>query len=183
LRSFALIISEYQHDLQAPLIVTMRLNKEAQDYFNVLRRQHFPAQLNYLDAHLTLFHHLPAAEWVYHQLLAISRQPSFPISASGFYSTGFGVACRLQSAELKKLHFILQDAFRASLTPQDAGIIHPHVTIQNKVSPEASKKLLQQLQKDFVPFTAQAIGIDTWLYLNGPWKHQEFLGFEPDSTW
>ena len=46
----------------APLIVTLKLDDAAQTYFNALRRQHFPPAINYLGAHLTLFHHLPGAE-------------------------------------------------------------------------------------------------------------------------
>ncbi|WP_204248378.1 hypothetical protein [Hymenobacter sp. PAMC 26628] len=43
----------------APLILTLALDTDSQAYFDELRRQHFPAKINYLAAHVTLFHHLP----------------------------------------------------------------------------------------------------------------------------
>ena len=55
----------------APLILTLTLDEATQAYFNDLRRQHFPPNINYLAAHLTLFHHLPGAD-----LGAMSECPS-----------------------------------------------------------------------------------------------------------
>ncbi|WP_460504174.1 2'-5' RNA ligase family protein, partial [Hymenobacter agri] len=46
----------------APLILTLALDAASQAYFNDLRTQHFPPKINYLAAHLTLFHHLPGTE-------------------------------------------------------------------------------------------------------------------------
>ena len=43
----------------APLIVTALLDEQAQEWFDRLRRNHFPPARNHLDAHLTLFHRLP----------------------------------------------------------------------------------------------------------------------------
>ena len=43
----------------SPLILTLQLDAQAFAFFNFLRQKHFPAKINYLDAHLTLFHHLP----------------------------------------------------------------------------------------------------------------------------
>ena len=42
-----------------PLIVTLKLDAGAFVRLDALRRAHFPAALNRLSAHLTLFHHLP----------------------------------------------------------------------------------------------------------------------------
>jgi len=52
-------MNESEHD---PLILTLNFNNEVQQFFNALRKQHFPPVINYLDAHLTLFHHLPPPE-------------------------------------------------------------------------------------------------------------------------
>ena len=43
----------------APLILTLALDADSQAHFDALRKQHFPPAINYLAAHLTLFHHLP----------------------------------------------------------------------------------------------------------------------------
>jgi hypothetical protein len=45
-----------------PLIVTLKLDADTFARFERLRREHFPAKLNHLSAHLTLFHHLPGEE-------------------------------------------------------------------------------------------------------------------------
>ena len=44
------------------LILTLIIDGEAQNFFNILRQRYFPAERNYLDAHLTLFHNLPGNE-------------------------------------------------------------------------------------------------------------------------
>ncbi|MEO8768767.1 MAG: hypothetical protein ABI402_01725 [Ferruginibacter sp.] len=60
--------------MDAPLIVTLKLDDETQLFFDRLRKEHFPKHINYLDAHCTLFHKLPASETSVQQLLAaISR--------------------------------------------------------------------------------------------------------------
>ena len=163
----------------APLIVTLQLDKESQNYFNALRKRHFPEQINYVDAHVTLFHHLPSTENVIsRELEYCTERMGFEIDVTELYHTGFGVAFRLQSIELIKMHGNLQESFNHWLTPQDRRIIHPHITIQNKAGAQESKELFNELQKSFVPFKAIATGIDTWLYQDGPWQHAEFFGFK-----
>ena len=43
----------------APLIVSALLDPDSFAWLDGLRRAHFPAERNLLDAHLTLFHALP----------------------------------------------------------------------------------------------------------------------------
>jgi hypothetical protein len=45
--------------MTAPIIITADMGKTDQAWANGLRRAHFPAERNYVDAHITLFHHLP----------------------------------------------------------------------------------------------------------------------------
>ena len=161
-----------------PLIVTLRLDDQAQSLFNALRKRHFPPALNVLDAHLTLFHHLPShLPSITHTLQQGCNRPTFQLSATAPYHTGNGVAIRIESTPLKQLHGHLQHAFEEWLIPQDRQSIRPHVTIQNKAGATASKTLYQQLQQEFVAFTAVAMGLDTWLYHNGPWTHRDFFPF------
>jgi len=47
----------------APLILTLTLDEASQAFFDEQRRQYFPPKINYLSAHLTLFHALPGAEY------------------------------------------------------------------------------------------------------------------------
>jgi hypothetical protein len=45
--------------MTAPIIITADMGKADQAWANGLRRAHFPAERNRIDAHITLFHHLP----------------------------------------------------------------------------------------------------------------------------
>ena len=44
----------------APLILTAQLPRDLHARFTALRTAHFPPERNYLEAHVTLFHALPA---------------------------------------------------------------------------------------------------------------------------
>ncbi|MBF9144238.1 2'-5' RNA ligase family protein [Hymenobacter properus] len=157
----------------APLILTLALDADSQAYFNDLRQQHFPPKINYLAAHLTLFHHLPGPERaaVSEQLRQFSQaQKPLSLQVSGLRSLGRGVAFTLENNELRALHRRLQTAFAAYLTPQDQQKLQPHVTIQNKVDPAAARQLLAELQATFKPFEAVGTGLHLWAYRNGPWE-------------
>ena len=164
----------------APLIVTLALDAAAQTYFNALRRQHFPPAINYLAAHLTLFHHLPGPNPVAlaSQLRELCwLQRPLPLQVTGLRSLGRGVAFTLENEELRGLHHRLQTAFAPQLTPQDQQKLQPHVTIQNKVEPAVARKLLAELQADFSPFGAMGTGLHLWAYRQGPWKSLTELPF------
>ena len=160
-------------DLTAPLILTLALDEQATTFFNDLRRQHFPPNRNYLDAHLTLFHHLPGArfEELAQQLAARSRvQSPLQLHVAGVQFLGQGVAYSVQSAELEALHRELQALWLPDLTPQDQQRRRPHVTVQNKVRPEVARALHQQLSAAFIPFDARGTGFHLWAYRGGPWE-------------
>lgn len=164
----------------APLILTLALDDLAQDYFNALRCQHFPPKINYLAAHLTLFHHLPGTEVaaVSEQLrIYCSAQAPLPLHVTGLRSLGRGVAFTLENDELRALHRRLQAAFAAYLTPQDQQKLQPHVTVQNKVDHAAARQLLADLQAGFVPFEAVGTGLHLWAYRGGPWESVARLPF------
>lgn len=168
----------------APLIVTLTLDEAAQTYFNALRRQHFPPKINYLDAHLTLFHHLPGLELpaVCEVLRRCSQAESpLPLRVAGLRSLGRGVAFVLQNERLLALHRELQHRLAPSLTPQDRQRLQPHVTIQNKADPAVARQLLADLQAGFAPFGAVGTGLQLWAYRHGPWEalHWFPLGSAP----
>ena len=138
-----------------------------------MRRAHFPPERNQLDAHLTLFHHLPPsmADELKHRLSGETRGLRAPLAkASGLMSLGRGVAYRIDSPDLAAIRARLADAFAGMLTPQDAGGWRPHVTIQNKVQPAVAKLLLGQLSRDFAPRTVEVAGLGAWWYRGGPWE-------------
>lgn len=155
-----------------PLILTLSLDGASASFFNTLREAHFPQERNYLKAHLTLFHHLPATEPMIHEtLLEVSKeQPPFSLQVAAVVSIGRGVAYKIDCPSLIAFHKRLQQAWDAWLIPQDQQKLWPHITVQNKVSPEIAKTTLAQLQEDFIPFTASGNRLSLWRYEGGPWR-------------
>jgi 2'-5' RNA ligase len=138
-----------------------------------LRRHHFPAHRNVIPAHLTLFHALPGedAPQIRRDLGALCRtQRPFQFQSTGLRSLGRGVAVAFSSPELVRLRQSLSREWHDWLTAQDSASIAPHVTIQNKVSPDEARALLRQLEPTFRPVTIRAEGLNLWRYLGGPWS-------------
>lgn len=159
-----------EEEIQETLIVTLTLNEEAGEYFTNLRNQHFPAAINYLKAHLTLFHKLPDDDFVSQALERFSREHSpFNMEVAAVRSIGNGVAFKIESATLLQLHRQLQGIFKSMLIPQDQQRLWPHITIQNKVPPAEATALAHSLNNSFTPFDITATGFAVWTYLNGPW--------------
>jgi hypothetical protein len=76
----------------------------------------------------------------------------------------------VESEELADIRCDLALALRGMLTPQDQAPWRPHVTIQNKVEPEAAKALQQQLRATFEPCPLAIKGLAAWRYIGGPWE-------------
>lgn len=154
------------------LILTLRLDPESQARFNALRRVHFPPERNLLAAHVTLFHALPAAvaELVRADVADVARRAPFDVEVAGVRSLGRGVAYELRSPNLDALRAELATRWQEHLSRQDAQGFRAHVTVQNKVSPEAARALLARLRAGFAPGAARAEGLGLWRYAGGPWE-------------
>ncbi|MVN23199.1 2'-5' RNA ligase family protein [Mucilaginibacter arboris] len=163
-----------------PVILTLKINDDAAAYFTELRKKHFPAERNYLDAHLTLFHHLPPNEPAILEVVkTVSlRQNPMVLQVMQVVSIGAGVAFKLQSEALLIMHKNLQQQWQEWLTPQDQQTLWPHITVQNKVDRQKAVGLQQELSKDFKPFEIQGLGLTIWEYLGGPWQKIETLNFD-----
>ena len=161
-----------------PLILALKLDDASFAYLNRLRKAHFPPAINYLDAHLTLFHHLPDVPAVTDLLRTVAgAQPPMLLEVTGLMKLGRGVAFRLKSEPLVALQAYLKGQWRAFLTPQDGQDFRPHVTVQNKVDPATANALYEELSAAFKPFTATGTGLSLWEYHNGPWRKREDFGF------
>lgn len=164
----------------APLIITAALDQGAFDWFDDLRRAHFPAHRNVVPAHLTLFHALPGdqeafiAETV---KAACAVRGPLTLAVRGPWFMGRGVAYRIASADLDALRAELAAHFSPWLTPQDRAAFRPHITIQNKADPEVARDLCARLQQEFEPFDITAEGLLVWRYLGGPWEPVAKVGF------
>ncbi len=157
----------------APLILTLALDAEAQERLDHLRAAYFPAERNYLRAHLTLFHHLPAArEGAIRADLAALGAAAAPLAlrATEVRFFGRGVAYGFTAPELVTRRDQLARKWWPDLTEQDRRPFRPHITIQNKVAPEQARVLYDALRADFAPFTVVGMGLLLWRYRGGPWE-------------
>ena len=163
-----------------PLILTASLDPEAAGLFQRLRNQHFPARLNVVPAHLTLFHHLPgeALPAIEEALAALCRgEAPMPFIARGFRFLGRGVAVELEAERLVAARRRLAGLWAQDLTAQDRQSFRPHVTIQNKAEPAAARALLARLEADGLDARGTILGLDLWHYRGGPWEIAERFAF------
>ena len=158
--------------MQTLLILTVQLDEASQDFFAKKRKKYFPPEKNFIDAHLTLFHHLPDNESkIINTIESLcAQQQPIKLSITEPKSIDKGVAYKIESKELVTLHKKLQKGWIEHLTTQDRQGLWPHITIQNKVTPDEAKQTLQQIKETFIPFEALATGLTFWRYLNGPWQ-------------
>lgn len=126
-----------------------------------------------MPAHLTLFHALPGDEAVPIRRVIEAlcrREKPFDLEATGLRSLGRGVAISFKAPAIVRIRDELARDWRDDLTAQDSARIAPHVTIQNKVSPNEARALLAELSVSFRPFTARGEGLNLWHYRGGPWE-------------
>lgn len=157
----------------SPLIVTLKLDEASFGWLNALRQAHFPPERNYLPAHITLFHALPGSEEdaIRGHLAAVSASIApFQLEMPELRFLGRGVAIEVRSEALLSLRAQLARQFRSWLNSQDSQAYRPHVTIQNKVSPEAARSLLHSMSQQWRTGQASAEGLLLWEYLGGPWR-------------
>jgi len=161
-------------------VLTLAVEERAQIDFEQQRRRYFPASLNRIPAHVTLFHALPGDELpsIEQRLsgLAAATAPFF-VTVHDVRKLGRGVAYALQSKPLAALHAELRHAWLPWLTAQDAQGFRPHVVIQNKVEPAEARALYERLAASFRPYTIEAAGLLLWRYLDGPWALERQFPF------
>ena len=157
------------------------MDHESQERFDRLREAHFPPERNYLSAHLTLFHHLPAdreREVVGEIENACRGRAPMTLRATGLLFMGRGVAYKLEAPPLVALRKRLAREWEPFLTNQDRQGLRPHVTVQNKVPPEKARALHRDLESSFSPFEIRGEGVTLWRYLGGPWEEIKTYPFE-----
>ena len=161
------------------MILSVLLDAPMQERLDALRRAHFPPERNHLDAHVTLFHHLPGAEKdaVAAAVAAVALRPAPMVDVTGLRSLGRGVAVVLASPELTAIRAGLARTWAPWLTAQDRAKRDLHVTVQNKVSPEAARALLAELSARFVAERTRAVALVLWRYRGGPWEPMERFAF------
>lgn len=171
-------------DQLAPLIVTATLGTADQRRFDALRRAHYPPERNHLNAHLTLFHHLPPAraDELVRLLKDIAAEPAPAARVTEVYSLGRGVAYRVDSSELLAMCGRVAEWFAPDLTAQDQAAPRLHITVQNKVEPDAAKALLHDLRADFHAHQLAIISLAVHFYRGGPWELLKDIPFRGAKT-
>jgi hypothetical protein len=155
-----------------PLIVTADFAPPDFAWLEGLRRGHYPAELNRVPVHLTMFQGLPpsAVEEVRRQLALHAAAPAPKAIIAGLLNLGSGVAFRVVSDELEDVRDAIADHFHGLLCAPDAAGWRPHVTIQNKVPARQAKALLDHLEQGFRPRSLGIAGLTVHRYRGGPWE-------------
>ena len=158
---------------QPAFILTLKLEQAAFERFNALRQAHFPAERNVIPAHLTLFHALPgdqepSIQQTLHALC--SETPRLTLHFPALRFLGRGVAVEVDAPELIVLRKTLAAAWSSWLSRQDRQGYRPHITIQNKVTPDQARQIYGELTASWESFMATGEGLLLWRYLGGPWE-------------
>jgi hypothetical protein len=162
----------------APIILTATMGAADQSWANKLRSAHYPAERNHVDAHITLFHHLPPSAYVELKAriaILVKEYPAPIAKIDSIINLGRGVAFHIVSAELVAVRAYLADIFYDLLTPQDKAEPRLHITIQNKVEPAKTRALIAELERSFVKRPLSITGLSAFYYKGGPWS--------PIATW
>jgi 2'-5' RNA ligase len=167
------------------IILTAQFDEKADALFQDLRRRHFPPEINFVPAHLTLFHSLPPEQEdrIMREAarLALKLSP-FEVAVGGPMRLGRGVALRVESDELMNLRQALAERFDDWLVRQDREKFRPHVTIQNKVAPHVADALFDHLQATLPAFKATAEGLQLWRYGDGRWTPIAAVPFQARAS-
>ncbi len=166
------------HDLLSasdpdPLILTLLLDDVSQDWFDQLRRRHFPPERLQVGAHVTLFHALPgahAADIVASVAAECSQARPSAVRVSGLRFLGRGVAYALDARDAAGIRRRLARRHAQLLGAQDRAAWSAHVTIQNKVTPEVARATQAALTGLAWPEPITAAGVAVWRYRGGPWE-------------
>lgn len=168
----------------SPLIVSLLLDEQTQSRFEAERTRLFPAGRLKVGAHVTLFHALPMhlRDDVSAALSDASRREALHVQVHDVYSLDRGVAYRLVSHELERLHSGWQARWREHLTRQDAQPLHAHATVQNKVTGSLARRTLDDLRAAFTPWTAHGVAFELWRYDDGPWTPLDRFELSPAAA-
>ena len=158
---------------QAPLILTAELPPDLHAWATRLRTEHFPPERNFLEAHVTLFHALPAqleAELGRYLARLCGATAPVPARLDGLMNLGRGTALKLVSSAMLELREAIANHCHGMLTRQDQARPRLHVTVQNKVAPEIAKALQQTLGPLVTPRDFAFRGLALHRYRGGPWE-------------
>lgn len=156
----------------APFIVTAEMPADIFSWANGLRCAHFPPERNVLAAHVTLFHAFaPSLRDELHRTLgSLANEFAAPDAVvDGLMNLGGGTALAIRSEGMLAVRERIADHFHGALTKQDQQKPRLHITIQNKVTPDAARALQAQLA-GFKAREFRFTGLGLHLYLGPRWQ-------------
>ena len=157
----------------APFIVTAERPGEVFAWADGLRRAHFPPERNHLAAHVTLFHAFaPSLRAELRAVLTRIAGEHGPVAAEadGLMNLGRGTALALRSEGMLAIRQEIAEHFHGALTAQDRHPPRLHITIQNKVTPEAARALQQALAPMLKPRRFAFTGLGLHIYRGPCWE-------------
>ena len=155
-----------------PLLICAELPPDVLAFADGLRRAHYPPERNRLRAHVTLFHALPpSAEGEIVRLLGeLTAAPPPAALLDGLMNLGKGTALKVHSPAMVDLHARIAERLHGLLTRQDEAPLRLHVTVQNKVTPEAARALQAELAQTLQPRRFRFRGFGLYAYHDGLWN-------------
>ncbi|NBW74818.1 MAG: 2'-5' RNA ligase family protein [Sphingomonadaceae bacterium] len=156
-----------------PFIVTAELPPDLLAWADALRRDHYPPERNHLAAHVTLFHSLaPSLRGELPAVLArMAGEYAAPAAElTGLMNLGKGTALALSSPAMLAIRAEIANLFHGMLTAQDQHNPRLHITIQNKVMPNAARALQAELQPVIVARKFAFTGLGLHRYCNPHWE-------------
>jgi hypothetical protein len=161
-------------------VLTILTDKAHHERMTEWRRKYFPPKINKLEAHLTLFHALPASKLessIVPVLEDVAKNTApFSVRATKPFRLKKGIAISVPksqgAAQIQAVHHVLQEPWRKEgfLSDQDAGGMQAHYTIMNKVDQESEVlAALEEVQNSFRPDSGTAEGLGLFRYDRGYW--------------
>lgn len=157
----------------APFIVTAELPGDVFAWVDGLRRTHFPPDRNKLAAHVTLFHSLaPSLREELPRELARMAARLAPVEGliDGIMDLDRGTALLIRSPAMQAIRGELAECFFTMLTAQDRGEKKLHITVQNKVEPQAARALQRSLAASLERRAFRFTGLGLHLYRETHWE-------------
>ena len=159
----------------APFIVTAELPRDVLAWADGLRAKHYPPERNKLAAHVTLFHSFAPSlrEELLRVLGRLAGEYARPEARIGsLMPLGTGTALAIHSPGMLAIRQHIAEMFHGALTAQDSHAPRLHITIQNKVTPQAAKALQRALAATLEPRAFAFAGLGLHLYRETRWESQ-----------
>lgn len=184
---------------QTVYVLTLTTTPSLTGPLTALRRTHFPRRLDRHDAHLTLFHALPASEsclivTALEDLCAAQHRGGMRLATGSAFRMRRGVGINVAGARgrggggcgpqaARRLHAELQRRWWGFLSEQDRRPWRPHWTVQNKAPDEgAVDAALGDVRTGFRGAEGLATGCALWRYeKGGTWAFERGFDFGGDK--